>query len=107
MKYVKVTITKTRTEKETKFVYPKGYDATKFNVICYQNEWLDSEFCIATMPDDFVASEWLEEINQWQAKQLVDDFIKADKDMNEVKLTEIWKSRASIIKNKQNNLWKS
>ena len=105
MKYIKVTITKIRTDIQTSFSYPEKYDAKKFNVIQYQNEWLNSEYAIATTDDNFVESKWLEELSLWQAKQLIDDFVKSDKDINDNKLLN-WKTRDSIIKNKQDILWK-
>ena len=107
MKYVKVTIQKNRNEWDTKtgFVYPKWYDATKFEIVSYQNEWLVSEYAIAKTDDTFIASEWLEEITLEQSKQLINDFVTKDKDVKVEKLAESWKTIESIIKTKQDILW--
>lgn len=106
MKYIKVKIIKERTNKWTFFTYPEKYDSAKFKVISYENKWNWIEHCIASTDNTFVESDWLQELNIWQAKQFIKQFIEEDKDINDEKLKENWKSRADFILQRQNSLWK-
>jgi hypothetical protein len=83
MKLYKITIGKERTENKTRFVYPKGYDAKKFDVLFYQNEGLDTEYCIAKGRGVEKGGEGIEEISKKEAKDLISKGIEKDKDLKE------------------------
>lgn len=80
MKIVKVTIQKTRTPTETGFKYPEEWDATKVNVVAYEDteEMGDiKEYCIGIIHDDEYAKRLLsnslvEEIDESTANMFGD-----------------------------------
>ena len=105
MKYIKVKINKIRTDWQTDFKYPKLYNAKTFEIVSYENKWNNIEYAIATTSDDFIESEWLIELNLWQAKQYIKDFTNNDKDIKDTALLKEWKTIQDIMQNKHNMLW--
>ncbi len=84
MKFAKVEIDKTgRSPAETKFVYPNGYDPKVVSPIMYQNEGLDSESCIASVPDDFAFTAQMTELSKVEAEALIDAWAESDKDFKD------------------------
>lgn len=60
MKIIKAMIKKHRTPTETGFEYPDGWDATKINVVAYEdsdNMGDVEEYCVALVHDDEYAKE--------------------------------------------------
>jgi len=85
MKYVQITITKTRSKDwlKTDFVYPRWYDADKVNIVLYQNEWLAKEYAIWKVADDFQFTTWFTEVTRPEAEVLVDAYVTSNKDKQE------------------------
>ena len=100
MKYVKITIKKTRSNggKETSFTYPEWHDPQKINIIHYQNEGKNIEHAIGIVADDFEFTDWYMELNRTAAENLLDEYIDTDKDTEEWKVISpnTTKSRAEI-----------
>ena len=83
MKLCKVSITKNRNTGDTQcnFVYPVGYDAKVLSPFMYQDEGKSSEFCLATVPDDFKFTDDMVEVSKIDAEALVDTYVDGNKDI--------------------------
>ena len=77
MKIVKVTIVKTisNNDESCRNSYPKGYDAKKVQVICYEDkDWSDgdhSAYCIGIVEDGFVFTKDMVEITRVKAETYI------------------------------------
>lgn len=78
MKICKVRISKVVTGNMTSFSYPAGYDKNKINPFIYQNEGLATEYCLATVADDFVFTPDMVEVSAINAASIIDSWIDSD-----------------------------
>lgn len=56
MKFARVEITKTRTAEGTRFTYPPEWDASKINVVAYEDNGGAVESCVCVIADDVYAA---------------------------------------------------
>ncbi|MBD3407313.1 MAG: hypothetical protein GF411_14445 [Candidatus Lokiarchaeota archaeon] len=98
MKLCKVKIRKIRDENDTQcqFVYPDGYSAKIIKPFAYENRGNEYEHCLAEVPDDFIFSNDMAEIDPYTAKLLVHEWADNDKDIS----SEIDRDNLKISKEK-------
>lgn len=104
MKYFKIEIKKDRKESTTNFNYPKGYKASLFSPIYYENKGLDIEHCIASANDDVQESNGIVELSVSEANSEIEDYILNDKDItnyDETKYASLDEFKQDLINKKK------
>ena len=105
MKIAKIKIIKKRNAEDTEclFEYPEGYDEKIVSPICYQDENNNTEFCIATVPDDFKFTADMVEQTKENAEKEIDSyvnenrFIKANLKLTAEDVTKIKDNKKACI----------
>ena len=82
-KVVKVTVTKTRNQDDTETVmgYPATYDPAEISPFIYQDEGLDTEYCLGVVEDSYVDSTGIEIVDNTTATGLINDWVDNNKDL--------------------------
>jgi len=104
MKIIKATLQKHRTSTETNFKYPNGWDASKINVVVYEdtgNQGNVEEYCIGLVHDDEYAQQLFKdekvlEIDEIEANLLGDKCKPQRLTVDEDKLPEILIALANV-----------